>query len=110
MEKEYSNEMRGTLWVVPEPERKENGPVAKGTATISGVTLQIAMWPRRTVDKAGSKAYGKSYMPISFEYPKGAAKFLAGVLPANVTVTAAAANSDSAQGPVEDCAPDDMPF
>ena len=42
--KEYSNEMRGTLWA--ETERKnDKAPIATGSITISGVELRLALWP-----------------------------------------------------------------
>ncbi len=89
MEKEYPNEMRGALWITQESQRKDNGPIASGTVTVSGVPLRVVMWPKRIVDKAGSKAYGRGYLPLTLEYPKGTEKFLAAVRPANVVVTAA---------------------
>jgi len=109
MEKEFSNEMRGTLWLLNESERKEKSPIATGLITVSGVELRISMWPKKKCEKAGSKAYGKTYMQLSLEYPKGATKFLAGVRPADVTVTSAAATTPE-ETPSEAVDPDDIPF
>lgn len=87
--KEYSNEMRGTLWVLGPDERKEKGPVAAGYCEISGVRVRVAMWAKKVA--ATGKAAGKTYIPISFEYPQGATAFLAKCAPRNVVVTGAMA-------------------
>lgn len=110
MEKEYSNDMRGTLWLVDESDQKEKSPIAKGKITVSGVELMVSMWPKRKVDKAGSKAYGKTYMSLSIEYPKGATKFLAGVRPADVTVTSAVSDQTNASDSIDSADADDIPF
>ena len=82
--KEYSNEMRGTLWA--EAERSsEKAPVASGTITISGLELRIAMWPARIAGD-GSKAAGKKYWPMSVEYKQGTRFVLAKVAPADIQV------------------------
>lgn len=109
--KEYSNEMRGTLWVLDDSERKDKdkSPVATGKITISGVELRISMWGKKTVNKPGTKANGKAYMPLAIEYPRGAEKFLAAIRPADVTVTAAVADSQSKQSASSDDV-DDLPF
>ena len=111
MDKEYSNEMRGTIWILDDSERKdkEKSPVATGKITISGVELRISMWGKRTVDKPGTKAHGKVYMPLAIEYPRGAEKFLAAIRPADVTVTAAVADAPAEQ-PVLAEDVDDIPF
>ena len=108
---EYSNEMRGTLWILDDSERKdkEKSPVATGKITISGVELRISMWGKRTVNKPGTKAHGKVYMPLAIEYPRGAEKFLAAIRPADVTVTAAVADAP-AEHPVLAEDVDDIPF
>lgn len=110
--KEYSNEMRGTLWILDDAQRKdkEKSPVAIGTITVSGVELRISMWGKKTVNKPGSKAHGKTYMPLAIEYPKGTAKFLAGIRPADVTVTAAVAEApaESDGSSLDDAS--DIPF
>ena len=109
--KEYSNEMRGTLWIMDDSERKdkEKSPVATGKITISGVELRISMWGKRTVNKLGTKAHGKAYMPLAIEYPRGAEKFLAAIRPADVTVTSAVADAQSEKTVSSDDV-DDMPF
>ena len=82
--KEYSNEMRGTLWA--EAERSnEKAPVASGTVTISGLELRIAMWPARVASQT-SKAAGKKYWPIAVEYKQGTQFVLAKVSPADIVV------------------------
>ena len=82
--KEYSNEMRGTLWA--EPERtNDKAPVASGTVTISGLELRIAMWPARVASQT-SKAAGKKYWPIAVEYKQGTQFVLAKVSPADIVV------------------------
>lgn len=108
---EYSNEMRGTLWILDDAQRKdkEKSPIATGTITISGVQLRISMWPHKKVNKPGSKADGKTYMPLAIEYQKGATKFLAGIRPADVTVTAAVAEPQAEQTVSADDV-DDLPF
>lgn len=111
MDKEYSNEMRGTLWLLDDAQRKdkEKSPIATGTITISVVQLRISMWPHKKVNKPGSKADGKTYMPLAIEYPKGTTKFLAGIRPADVTVTGAVAEAPAEQSvSAEDV--DDIPF
>lgn len=113
MEKSSANDMHGALWPIAESERRDRGPVATGTITVSGVPLRIALWSRRIVDKPGSRANGKAYMPVSVEYPKGAAAFLVGVRPADITVTAATAsgNQPSGQGVAgADIQDEDLPF
>lgn len=111
MDKEYSNEMRGTLWILDDSERKdkEKSPVATGKITISGVELRISMWGKKTVNKPGTKAHGKAYMPLSIEYPRGAEKFLAAIRPASVTVTSAVAEAQ-AEKTVSSDDVDDLPF
>lgn len=107
-EKEYSNEMRGTLWPVDESDRKENGPAATGTVTISGVELRIAMWPARVAGGTG-KGAGKKYCSLSLEYKQGTKAFLAKCNPANVLVTGATAET----APADEQAPegvDSIPF
>lgn len=109
--KEYSNEMRGTLWILDDSERKDKdkSPVATGKITISGVELRISMWGKKVVNKPGTKAHGKAYMSLSIEYPRGAEKFLAAIRPADVTVTAAVA--DNADNPtVSADYAEDIPF
>ena len=111
MDKEYSNEMRGTLWILDDSERKdkEKSPVATDKITISGVELRISMWGKKKVDKPGTKAHGKTYMPLAIEYPRGAEKFLTAIRPADVTVTAAVAEEPAEQTVSADDA-DDIPF
>lgn len=104
--KEYDPEMRGALYAVEESERKnDKAPAATGKITISGVELRIAMWPAQ-VSKGESK---KKYWPLKVEYRQGATKFLVPVSPANVTVTAAAAEV-AAPGEGETGEAGDMPF
>lgn len=82
--KEYSNEMRGTLWA--ESERSnDKAPVASGTVTISGLELRIAMWPARVASQT-SKAAGKKYWPIAVEYKQGTQFVLAKVSPVDIVV------------------------
>lgn len=109
--KEYSNEMRGTLWILDDSDRKdkEKSPVATGKITISGVELRISMWGKRTVNKPGTKAHGKAYMPLAIEYPRGAEKFLAAIRPTAVTVTSAVADAQSEKTVSSDDV-DDLPF
>jgi hypothetical protein len=109
--KEYSNEMRGTLWA--EPERtNDKAPVASGTVTISGLELRIAMWPARVASQA-SKAAGKKYWPIAVEYKQGTQFVLAKVSPVDIVVPAA---NGAAAGGVPGVAPaaqgdvGDLPF
>lgn len=104
--KEYSNEMRGTIWA--ENNRKnDKSPVASGTVTISGVELRIVVWPKRKA-AGGGKRDGEEFSPISVEYKQGATKFLAAFSPADVTVTGATvtANGSADNGG----ASSDMPF
>lgn len=104
--KEYDPEMRGALYALEESERKsDKAPAATGKITISGVELRIAMWPAQ-VFKGESK---KKYWPLKIEYRQGATKFLVPVSPANVTVTAAAAEVP-ASGEAETGEVGDMPF
>lgn len=105
-DKEYDPEMRGALY---EETNRENdkAPVATGKITISGIELRVAMWPAR-VSKGESK---KKYWPLKVEYRQGTSKFLAPISPAQVTVTAAAANaSDATPGDGENVDVGDMPF
>lgn len=112
--KEFSNEMRGTLFV-DDSRTNDKAPIATGTLTVSGVELQIAMWPSRVAGGTG-KAAGKKFWPIAVEYRQGTKFFLAPVSPADVVVTAA--QSRAAAAPAKDVAavepalPDveDMPF
>ena len=108
--KQYSNEMRGSLW--PEKERKnEKAPTATGTITISGVELRIALWPKRTAGGSGKRA-GEDFWPVSVEYKQGTKVVLAKVNPANIVVTGASATAvsevasdatpDTGTGKVED--------
>ena len=109
--KEYSNEMRGTLWA--ETERSnEKAPVASGTVTISGLELRIAMWPARVASQT-SKAAGKKYWPIAVEYKQGTQFVLAKVSPVDIVVPKA--NGIEAGGvpesvPAAQCDVGDMPF
>ena len=112
--KEYSNEMRGTLWA--ESERSsEKAPVASGTITISGLELRIAMWPARIAGD-GSKAAGKKYWPMSVEYKQGTRFVLAKVAPADIQVprakgTAIAPDAAKGDGPGTGSRADDgLPF
>ena len=112
-EEKYSNDMRGSLWVLTPDERKnEKSPVASGTIEIAGVRLRIAMWAKRVVAKPGSKANGKTYMPIKVEYEQGATRFLCPVNPSAVTVTSAGASAQQTVPDGGDAAGtvDDMPF
>lgn len=109
--KEYSNEMRGTIWV-EKARKNEKSPVATGTVTISGVELRIAVWPKRKA-AGGGKRDGDEFSPISVEYKQGATKFLAAFSPANVTVTGAtvavgATPTNSGVAPDSDLS--DIPF
>lgn len=105
--KEYTNEMRGTLW--SEAERKnDKAPVASGTVTISGVELRIAMWAPRIAGGNGPGA-GKKYWTIKVEYKQGTKFVLAKVNPANIVVTGAAASVGTAT-PAAEAPVDDMPF
>ena len=106
--KEYSNEMRGSLW--PEKERKsDKAPTATGTITISGVELRVAMWPKRKAGGSGKRA-GEDFWPLSVEYRQGTKFVLAKVNPANIVVTGAVAETEQAEpGPAADTV-DDMPF
>ena len=110
--KQYSDEMRGALFEIAPEERKEKGPVATGTLTISGVKLRLAMWPARVAGGTG-KGAGKKFWSVAVEYPQGARAFLAKCSPASVVVTGAAA--EVAPAPGEGAAPaaddtGDMPF
>ena len=108
-EKEYSNEMRGSLW--PEENRtNDKAPTASGTVTISGVELRIAMWPARVAGGTG-KGAGKKFWPISVEYKQGTKFVLAKVNPADIVVSGAAAPATSeASAEAASVAVDDMPF
>ena len=107
--KEYSNEMRGSLW--PEKDRKnDKAPTATGTITISGVELRVAMWPKRKAGGSGKRA-GEDFWPISVEYKQGTKFVLAKVNPANIVVTGAAAETaTSAESAAGADTVDDMPF
>jgi hypothetical protein len=106
--KEYSNEMRGSLWT--EKERKnDKSPTATGTITISGVELRIAMWPKRKAGGNGKRA-GEDYWPLSVEYRQGTKFVLAKVNPANIVVTGAAAEAAASADPAAAETVDDMPF
>ena len=107
--KEYSNEMRGSLW--PERERKnDKAPLATGTITISGVELRVAMWPKSKAGGSGKRA-GEEFWPISVEYKQGTKFVLAKVNPANIVVTGAAAKAAASADPAASVETiDDMPF
>ena len=109
--KEYSNEMRGTLW--QEAERSnDKAPIATGTVTISGLELRIAMWPSRVAPQT-SKAAGKKYWPVAVEYRQGTRYVLAKVSPADITVLAAnGAPATGGEGAVASGGSDvgDLPF
>ena len=104
--KQYSNEMRGVLFEIAQEERKEKGPVATGTLTISGVKLRLAMWPARVAGGTGKSA-GKKFWSVAVEYPQGARAFLAKCSPASVVVTGASARPGDIP-PADDDG--DMPF
>lgn len=90
--KQYSNEMRGSLWT--EKERKsEKAPTATGTITISGVELRLALWPKKKAGGTGKRA-GEEFWPVSVEYKQGTKHFLAKVSPSNVVVTGASATAE----------------
>ena len=114
MDRSNANDMHGSLWPIPESERRERGPVATGTITVSGVPLRIALWPKKVVDNPGSKANGKHYMPVSVEYPRGSARFLAPFSPSDVTVASATAPADGASrtdaASTADMDEEDLPF
>ena len=106
--KNYSNEMRGSLF--EETERKgEKSPIATGTITISGVELRIAMWPSR-VAGANSKAANKKYWPVGVEYKQGTKWMLVKIKPEDVTATGAVsdANKKTEGAPSEPVG--DLPF
>ena len=107
----YSDEMRGALFEIAPDERKEKGPVATGTLTISGVKLRLAMWPARVAGGTG-KGAGKKFWSVAVEYPQGARAFLAKCSPASVVVTGASAQPGDTAADVADSADDsgDMPF
>lgn len=106
--KEYSNEMRGSLW--PEKDRKnDKAPAATGTITISGVELRVAMWPKRKAGGSGKRA-GEDFWPISVEYKQGTKFVLAKVNPANIVVTGAAVEAAASANPAASETIDDMPF
>lgn len=108
--KEFSNEMRGSLW--PEKDRKnDKAPAATGTITISGVELRVAMWPKRKAGGSGKRA-GEDYWPISVEYKQGTKFVLAKVNPSNIVVTGAVANTEPGGGdaPAAEAPVSDLPF
>lgn len=109
--KEYSNEMRGTLWA--ESERtNDKAPVASGTVTISGLELRIAMWPARVASQT-SKAAGKKYWPIAVEYKQGTQFVLAKVSPVDIVVPSAksaVAGGAPGSAPAAQGGVDDLPF
>lgn len=111
--KEYSNEMRGTLWA--ETERKnDKAPQASGTITISGLELRIAMWPSKVAGGSGPGA-GKKYWPLKVEYKQGTKFVLAKVNPANIIVTGSTADAAGVvdapgEGGEGQQTVDDMPF
>jgi len=104
--KQYSDEMRGALFEIAPEERKEKGPVATGTLTISGVKLRLAMWPARVAGGTG-KGAGKKFWSVAVEYPQGARAFLAKCSPESVVVTGASAQPGDVP-PADDNG--DMPF
>ena len=107
--KEYSNEMRGSLW--PEKDRKnDKAPAATGTITISGVELRVAMWPKRKAGGSGKRA-GEDFWPISVEYKQGTKFVLAKVNPADIVVNGAtsAASSSETAAPASSSI-EDLPF
>lgn len=104
--KQYSDEMRGALFEIAQEERKEKGPVATGTLTISGVKLRLAMWPARVAGGTG-KGAGKKFWSVAVEYPQGARAFLAKCSPESVVVTGASAQPGDVP-PADDNG--DMPF
>ena len=104
--KQYSDEMRGALFEIAQEERKEKGPVATGTLTISGVKLRLAMWPARVAGGTG-KGAGKKFWSVAVEYPQGARAFLAKCSPESVVVTGASAHQGDVP-PADDNG--DMPF
>lgn len=112
-QKVYSNEMRGSLWT--EKDRtNEKAPTATGTITVSGVELRIAMWPKRKAGGSGKRA-GEDFCPLSVEYKQGTKFVLAKVSPANIVVTGATGQAESADkhdepGSTETGSVDDMPF
>ena len=109
--KEYSNEMRGTLWA--ESERtNDKAPVASGTVTISGLELRIAMWPARVASQT-SKAADKKYWPIAVEYKRGTQFVLAKVSPVDIVVPSAksaVAGGAPGSAPAAQGGVDDLPF
>ena len=104
--KQYSDEMRGALFEIAQEERKDKGPVATGSLTISGVKLRLAMWPARVAGGTG-KGAGKKFWSVAVEYPQGARAFLAKCSPASVVVTGASAQPGDVP-PADDNG--DMPF
>ena len=104
--KQYSDEMRGALFEIAQEERKDKGPVATGSLTISGVKLRLAMWPARVAGGTG-KGAGKKFWSVAVEYPQGARAFLAKCSPASVVVTGASAQPGDGP-PADDNG--DMPF
>lgn len=107
--KQYSDEMRGALFEIAPEERKEKGPVATGTLTISGVKLRLAMWPARVAGGTG-KGAGKKFWSVAVEYPQGARAFLAKCSPASVVVTGAAAQPGDMPASASADDAGDMPF
>lgn len=92
-EKEYDNEMRGTLF--EETQRtNDKSPIATGTVTISGVELRVAMWPARTA-APNTKAAGKKFWSLSVEYKQGTKRFLILCSPSDVKATGATVTVDT---------------
>lgn len=90
--KNYSNEMRGSLWT-EKNRSSDKAPTATGTLTISGVELRIALWPKKKAGGNGKRA-GEEFWPVSVEYKQGTKFMLAKVNPANVVVIGAAATPE----------------
>lgn len=107
--KQYSDEMRGALFEIAPEERKEKGPVATGSLTISGVKLRLAMWPARVAGGTG-KGAGKKFWSVAVEYPQGARAFLAKCAPASVVVTGASAQPGDMPASAGTDDAGDMPF
>lgn len=111
--KEYSDEMRGSLWA-DDARSNDKAPIATGTITISGLELRVAMWPARVAGGTG-KGAGKKYWPLTVEYRQGTRFVLAKIAPENIVASGAfapAVNSqtDEAQKPKAVAPVDDMPF
>ena len=104
--KEYSDEMRGTLWK-NEGELKDKAPNYTGMAVISGVKVRIAMWGPSVAPKSGKK-----YLSLKLEYPQGATRFLVPVAPADVRVKSGIAVAETTAGDAGANPNDvgDMPF